>query len=563
MNAYSPRFPSLASIRAEKERRIRDRDRERIRRDLEGIRDRDRSLYAFVKEHWSTLEPEHEFVEGWAVEAICKALEAVTFGLIQYLLITCIPGLGKSLIVSVFWPAWEWGPCDLAGKGILASSFSLDNVMRDNLKMRTLVESEKYQALYGDRVVRDPAKWGERRFQNTRRGVRSGRSFVKMTGGRGDTVIIDDPHDVDSAESDTQRPNEVKTFREAIPDRLNDMQRSAIVVIMQRLHANDVAGTILRLGLPYAHLNLPMEYEPERHCVLKARDGSIVFEDPRTVRGELLFPERFPREVVEGLKKSKGPYAYAGQYQQRPTAREGGLFKRQWFEGKIVGPDRVPPTLRRRCRAWDRAGTTPRPGAAPDWSASVRIARDGVDFYIEHVERFQETPGQVRRRIKARAETDPRGTVIRLPKEPAQAGIDQAEQDVEFLAGWPVKVVPPSGSKEVRATALSIQAEFGHVYLVNSGPVDEGIDDWIEPFLDEVCAFPNAANDDMVDAAADAFNEIATGDSSPFTAMSGGTRDVIKEVSRDKRYRFGDNGGDDEDEPRGSGWGSARGDMRI
>lgn len=427
--------------------------------------------------------------------------------------------------------------------------------------MRTLVESEKYQALYGDRVRPDPAKWGERRFQNTRRGVRGGRSFVKMTGGRGDRVIIDDPHDVDSAESDTQRPNEVKTFREAIPDRLNDMQKSAIVVIMQRLHANDVAGTILRLGLPYVHLNLPMEYEPERHCVTKRRDGTILFEDPRTRPGELLFPERFPRAVVEGLKKSKGSYAYAGQYQQRPTAREGGLFKRAWFAGKIIGPDRVPAGIRLRCRGWDRAGTTPRPGAAPDWTASVLMARNGPDYYVEHVERLQETPGVVRNLIKSRAETDPRGTIIRLPKEGAQAGIDQAERDVEALAGYPLKIVPIGGSKEVRATGLSIQAEYGHVYLVNSRPPDEGLDPWIEPFLDEVCAFPNGTNDDQVDAAADAFNEITGGSSDPFSAMSGGRRDVEREVSRDRRYRLGDN--EDEDEEIGSGWGSAPSRMRI
>lgn len=561
MNAYSPRFPPLAAIRAERERRIRERDRERIRNDLEGIRERDKSLYQFVREHWSTLEPEHEFVDGWAVEAICRHLEAVTRGEIQYLLITCIPGLGKSLIVSVFWPAWEWGPCDLAGLGYLASSFSLDNVLRDNLKMRTLVESEKYQALYGDRVKPDPAKWGERRFQNTRRGVRGGRSFVKMTGGRGDRVIIDDPHDVDSAESDTQRPNEVKTFREAIPDRLNDMQRSAIVVIMQRLHANDVAGTILALGLPYVHLNLPMEFEIERRCVTRRRDGSILFEDPRTEPGELLFPERFPRAVVEGLKKSKGSYAYAGQYQQRPTAREGGLFKRAWFAGKIIGRDRLP-HIRRWARGWDFAGTAPRPGAAPDWTAGVLIGRDGPDYYVRHVERVQETPGKVRLLVKSRAETDPRGTVIRLPKEPAQAGIDQAEQYVQFLAGFPVKIVPPSGSKEARATSLSVQVEFGHVYLVNSRPPEEGLDPWIEPFLDEICAFPNGANDDQVDAAADAFNEIAVGSAAPFEAMSGGTRDVVREVSRDSRYRFGDNEPDD-DRLGGSGWGSARNEMRL
>lgn len=531
-----------------------------MRKNGEAIRARCSTLLGFVEEFWSILEPGRPFVKGWAIEAIALHLEAVTRGDIQYLLINVPPGMMKSLLVSVFWPAWEWAT-QQATLGFLTSSFSLDNVLRDNLKMRRLVESEKFLLLFGDKVARGD-KWGEKRFENSSSGVRAGRSFEKMTGGRGDRVIIDDPHDVDGGESDVQRPRAVKTFREAIPDRLNDMSRSAIVVIMQRLHANDVSGTILQLKLPYVHLNLPMEFEPTRkeggldvdnRCRTYRKDGTLLFEDPRQHEGELLFPERFPREVVEGLKAAKGSYAYAGQYQQRPTAREGGLFKRHWFAGKIISREGLPTTGIRTVRAWDFAGSEAVPGANPDWTVGLRMFRHGADYYITGIERDRLSPGAVLSLVKSMAETDPLGATIRLPIDPAQAGLYQAHSYVTALAGFPVKLERPKGTKVDRALPASIQAEYGHIYLVNSGPPDQGVDPWIEIFLDELCAFPTGSFDDQVDAFADAFNELSLGKFERFEAASAGERITIAAGERDSRYRF-----DDKPEDTGVGFGSVR-----
>ena len=492
-------------------------------------------------------------------------LELVTAGRLQYLLITIPPGMAKSLLVSVFWPAWEWGPKGRADLRFLSTSYSRPNVIRDNRKMQRLVESEKFQLLWGD-TVRPSAKWGEEKFENLATGFREGRPFVSMTGGRGDRVIIDDPHSVDSAESTAERSSTIRTFREAIPDRVNDVATSAIVVIMQRLHANDVAGTILELGLPYVHLNLPMEFEERRvdpetgkatggPCEIwlpvpandvddaandNARETRInaagqleelIFRDPRTTEGELLFPERFGPVEVERLKKSKGAYAWQGQYQQRPVAREGGMFKRAWFEGKIIPASEVPRAAIR-VSAWDRAGTKETPGKAPDFTARVRMSRSGPDYYIEHVGSWRDTPGNIRKLMKGYAETDPRGTIIRVPIEPGQAGVDQFERDVEFFSGYTVRGERPTGAKEVRAEPMSIQAEFGHIYLVEGS--------WNEPFLEQLCAFPNAQNDDMVDAAADGFNECAGAKTGGFDFESEGHRAMADDADRDSRYNFGD-----------------------
>lgn len=473
-------------------------------------------------------------------------LEAVSADRIQYLLVTVPPGMMKSLTVSVFWPAYEWGPLGRPDLRYLSSSYSRPNVVRDNRKMQRLVSSEKYQLLYGD-TVQPSAKWGEETFENTATGGRQGRAFESMTGGRGDRVLIDDPHSVDSAESATQRNAVVRTFREAIPDRLNDLETSKIIIIMQRLHEKDVAGEILELGLPYVHLNLPMEFEERRVGVdgkitggacevflpnVETGEFELFFRDPRTEDGELLFPERFSAEALVGLKKTKGVYAWAGQYQQRPTSREGGMFKRKWFAGKIIPRSEVPKSARIRCRAWDRAGSKEEPGKAPDYTVGLRMLRDGADYYIEDVERFQDTPGNVRKVMLSCAEIDPPGTIIRIPQEPAQAGVDQKERDVEVFNGYRLSFHRPSKEKAIRAEPFSIQCEYGHVYLVEA--------DWNEPFLEELCSFPNAPKDDQVDAAADAYTECAGVKSIGFESDSAGPRISSGDRGRDSRYNFGD-----------------------
>src|SRR4029077_8111126 len=118
--------------------------------------------------------------------------------------------------------------------------------------------------------------------------------FGSLTSQRGDRLIIDDPHSTETAESEIDRANTARTFREGAVNRLNDQARSAIVIIMQRLHAQDVSGVVLELGMGYTHLMLPMEFEVERRC-----STSIGFVDPRTTDGEILDPGRFPREVIE------------------------------------------------------------------------------------------------------------------------------------------------------------------------------------------------------------------------------------------------------------------------
>lgn len=491
----------MAAIQGEKARRRAERERieatARIALDAQRIRANCQSLTGFVREAWHVVEPSVDYVHGWHIDAICQHLEAVTSGDITRLLINVPPGTMKSLLCGVFWPAWEWGPKGKPQMRYLGASYSEHYAKRDNRRMRDLVASEWYQALWGDRVKL--TRTGEMAFANTRTGSRQGVPFSRLTGGRGDRVIVDDPHSVDGAESEAERLSTVRTFRESVPTRLNDPQRSAIVVVMQRLHEADVSGTILALGLGYEHLMLPMEFEPERRC-----RTSIGFVDPRAEEGELLFPERFPRGIVERDKIPLGSYAVAGQFQQRPAPRSGGLFQRGDFE--IV---EALPSGAKHCRAWDFAASKARPGRQPDWTVGLRMAWANGIFYVETIARGRWSPAEVERNLRNVASQDGPTVTIRMPQDPGAAGKADAETKVKLLAGFPVKVISPTGDKATRAKPASAQAEAGNVKLMRG--------DWNEAFLDEVCAFPNGQFDDQVDAFADALNELALSSSFSFS----------------------------------------------
>jgi hypothetical protein len=263
LSASALALPSLEAIRAEKERRKTDAERERLAKDADRIRDRCRSLAGFVREAWHVLEPEAKYVPNWHIDAICAHLEAVTDGRINRLLINVPPGSSKSLIVSVMWPAWEWGPCGRRSLRYLATAFNEGPVKRDTRKCRDLIASEWYQRLWPDvRLTRT----AETSFANSATGTREGVPFGSLTSQRGDRLIIDDPHSTETAESDTERLNTTRKFREGAVNRLNDQEKSAIVVIMQRLHEQDISGVIISLGMDYVHLMLPMEFDPTRAC---------------------------------------------------------------------------------------------------------------------------------------------------------------------------------------------------------------------------------------------------------------------------------------------------------
>jgi predicted phage terminase large subunit-like protein len=253
---------------------------------------------------------------------------------------------------------------------------------------------------------------------------------------------------------------------------------------MQRLHESDLSGHLLARG-GWRHICWPMRYDEQ----------IATADDPRTQPGELLWPALFDEEKVRQLELDLGAYAAAGQLQQRPAPAEGGLFKREWFDGRIVD---TAPVQARRCRGWDTAATE----GAGDYTCGVRIAEaDGI-YYVEDVQRAQLSPFGVDALIRATVQKD--GTSCRQREERTGAdGKTVTAHRLKLLAGYDYREVVVMQNKVARAGGFRSQCEGGNVRLVKGS--------WNHVFLDELCIFPNGDHDDQVDAATCAFNDLTLG----------------------------------------------------
>lgn len=287
------------------------------------------SLLSFTKRMWHILEPGRQLSIKWPLEAMCEHLEAITYGQINRLLINVPPGFMKSLLCNVFWPAWEWGAKGKTSMRYVNFSYSAHLTQRDNRRFKDVLLSHDFGRLFGDRVGA-LTKTGEQLVANSNTGWKLATSVGGVgTGERGDRVVLDDPHNVKEGESEDVRKSTTTWFREAMNNRVNDRD-SAIVVIMQRIHEEDVSGVILsELRHEYEHLCIPYEWEGQKR--ISTVPDMVWNEDPREVVGQEAWPARLPTPW-KSFKITLGPYAVASQYQQSPTPRGGGIIKRDWWQ---------------------------------------------------------------------------------------------------------------------------------------------------------------------------------------------------------------------------------------
>ena len=450
----------------------------------------ERRLVNFVRQAWDVLEPATPYSHNWHIDAICDHLEAVTHGEITRLLINVPPGTMKSLLTGVFWPAWEWA---LKPELRFVSASHAENyALRDARRMRQLVTSDWYQRLWPLSLASDQNAAGK--YENEHKGFRHAMPVRSMTGSRGDRVLWDDPHSVEGALSQAELATTGRIFHETLPTRLNSPEYSAIVIIMQRLAVNDVSGLAMEEEHGYEHLMLPMEFEPERKC-----STSIGFEDPRTEPDELLFEERFPRHVVERDKKMMGPYAVAGQFQQRPAPRGGGMFP--VANVKVLSAAPLDSEIEKSVRYWDKAGTEG--GGAYTAGVLMHKLKDGRFVVADRI-RGQWQAHDREKRIKQTARIDGPAARIWIEQEPGSGGKESAENTIRNLSGYVVRADRVTGDKQTRAEGYSVQFEQGNVWIVRG--------EWNKEFLAEHETFPVGKYKDQVDAAAGAFSKLAAND---------------------------------------------------
>jgi predicted phage terminase large subunit-like protein len=293
---------------------------------------------------------------------------------------------------------------------------------------------------------------------------------------------------VQDANSPVKRAEALQWFSEAAQSRINSAADSAIVVVMQRVHEEDVAALAIEMG--YEHLCIPMRWDESFR-----KTTSIGWTDPRTTEGELAFPERFPKDWVDQTERNLGPYAFASQYQQTPVPRKGAMFA----VDRLAYADALPDEPFLTVRAWDLAGT--QGAGAYTVGVRMRFGRTSRRFFVDHVARAQLSSGAVRDLILDTAVMDGPECKIILPRDPGQAGLAQIEDLTALLAGYNARAEAQSGSKEVRAEPFAGHIENGHVTVLN--------DVWTKAFVEELRFFPKGKYMDQVDAASSAFNALA------------------------------------------------------
>ena len=434
-------------------------------------------------------------------------LELVTAGKLTRLLINVPPGMMKSLILNVFWPAWEWGPKGLQHLRYIGVSHSDDVSSRDCRKMRTLVKSDWYQARWPINLRKDTETY----FENDQGGFREASPASTVTGKRGDRVLIDDPISTSDANSETIITKREIWFRETIRNRVNDPDKSAIIVIMQRLHERDTSGVILDGGFGYTHLRLPMEFEANDRCVVTI-DGQEVFRDPRKYDGELVFPERFSREAVETEKPLLGEYGVAGQFQQRPVPRGGAIFKKVWFARRW----KELPELRFRLITGDTASKTKEENDYSVFECWGFGKNDSCAYLIDLIRGKWESPELLKqaRLFWKKQHAEKRliyGTLRHFLIEDKSSGTGLIQQlrrgdPMRGEPSLPVQPIERVNGKDKRARALDVApyCEAGLVIL----PEDAA---WLPEFERELFAFPRSAHDDQVDPFCDAVDKLCAG----------------------------------------------------
>ena len=453
----------------------------------------ERHLSEFLKQMWVSIDP-HKYVHGWHIDAISEHLEAVLNGEIKRLLINIPPRHMKSIGFSVGFPAWAW--LKKPETQFLFSSYASVLSIRDGVKCRRVIDSPLYQQRWGDCFSLTSDQNTKIRFDNDRGGYRIATSVDGMTTGEGGDIIgIDDANNVKEAESDVTRIATNQWFDEVMQSRFNDPKTGALVAIQQRTHANDLSGHIMKkYGDEYVYLILPAEYEVDskRRKALRTFHG---FTDPRKEEGELLWPQRFGKDELERLKLALGSYAAAGQLQQRPSPREGGVIPLDKFVRYSVLPSRE--DFIRLSLVCDTAN---KEDEIHDYSCLQLWGETKQGLYLIFVWRKKvQFPELKRRSILFCDEFRPNEVVIE-DKSSGTSLISCLREETKYPV---IRVDPGSFNKTIRMENESMAIEAGLVYLPESVTANMKWfpypANWILDFEDECCQFPMGEHDDQID----------------------------------------------------------------
>ncbi|NIJ43500.1 putative phage terminase large subunit-like protein [Parvibaculum indicum] len=439
-------------------------------------------LGAFVHKVFQTVSSGDTYLPNWHIDAIVYRLTQVRDGEIRRLVITQPPRSLKSICTSVAFVAWAMGHDPKLRFICVSYSTELANTLSRHFRL--VVESDWYRELFPRMRI---AKLTESEITTTAGGGRSAVTVGGTLTGRGaDIIVIDDPMKAEEAQSETTRRRVKEWYGNTLLSRLNDKKTGSILLVMQRLHEDDLAGHLLESG----------EKTRSEKGVWTRLDLSAIAEQDEEIpigphnvhtrrEGEALHPERESVEMLEKIRAEMGSLAFSAQYQQRPMPTEGNLVKREWLDNRYE----TEPEGLQIVQSWDVASTT---GENNDWSVCTTWAMRNRSYWLLDVWRGRLNFPDLKRKVEALARQHNPSRILIEDAGPGMHLLQEFRNNTPQGIPRPIGITPV-GSKEERLDAQTARFEAKQVLLPTDAP-------WLSDFQHELLAFPNARHDDQVDS---------------------------------------------------------------
>jgi predicted phage terminase large subunit-like protein len=435
-------------------------------------------LCAFIHRSFLELNPREEFLSNWHIERLAAKLEEVGRGSCKRLIINLPPRHLKSHVISIAFPAWSLGHDP--SKQILSVTYAQD--FSDSLarKSRTLMTSPFYQALFDTRLSKGREAVSD--FETTASGSRFSTSVGGILTGRGaDFIIIDDPLKADDALSEPRRRSVNEWFDNTLRSRLNSQEKGAIIIVMQRLHADDLV----------AHVRQHESWDVLSFPVKAKQDETYDFLTPYGRRrihrstGEILQPALLSPTALEALRRGMTEYNFEAQYQQDPQPPSGIIVKREWL--KFYEPGDLPKQFDQIFQSWDTAN---KDTELSNFSVCTTWGLKARRLFLLDVYRHKFEFPDLKRAVRELAALY-RAQIVLIEDKASGSSLIQELRAEQFSL---VQAAPAlDGDKIMRLRAQTAKIEGGFVLFSKQAH-------WLDTYLRELISFPNSKYDDQVDS---------------------------------------------------------------
>lgn len=436
-------------------------------------------LRTFARIFWQVVNPGVPMLWNWHLDAICDHLQAVSRRDIRRVAISVPPGSCKSTLVGQAWPCWDW--LQHPERRWVFATNALDNAKKEAVFRRSIIQAPLFRQLSptSDALRTKNILTVRNESNGVFRGISVGSS---ITGDHFDVQVIDDPNDAQRVSAEELDAVNF-WYDNAFSSRKRD--NSALVVIQQRLAPNDLIGHLLDVLEFDAYLCIPAQYDPKNVQSF----SKLGWKDPRTVEGQLLWPERFGPEQLLFARKTLGEAGYRAQYQQRPMPSAAGVtFRRQWWHRWSVPPDDVINWV-----ATVDTASSMRKGSDNSVVQVWALARGGVAYLMHHAWGHWDIQEKMRQ-ISNALDLWPQCRIVAVEERGEGFAVAAMLQDALRPQGRDVRRWSSRAPKESRILVCAPLVESGHVVIPEG---DQG-----DALIDEAAMFPEGDHDDMIDAMA-------------------------------------------------------------